>query len=217
MRICKQIAAVAVVLTVLVAPVFAASTPTVAPKVSAAAAVVPAPVAPAAPASAPVAVPALVEEPEVVPASQPAVEEVAASVAPAAPVIVTPDQDPGAFAKQAQDALQNKNLRLLAALAVILLVWLCRTALKGKIPWLATNRGSALLALLWSFGVTFAAVFASNAPVGLQALVNATVLAMTSAGGWTLVKKIVAPSDKKKAKKAATPADPPAPPADAKA
>jgi hypothetical protein len=128
--------------------------------------------------------------------TQPASLPVAVDAGPIVPVpVVSPDTDPGGFAGVILDALKSSNWRLLAVLVVILAVWLLRRFGGKAWPWLATDRGGAVCALVMGMAATLAGILAAGGKLSGKALLDGLVLAFSSAGGWALVKKMLAPSD----------------------
>jgi len=129
-----------------------------------------------------------------------------------APVVSAPAQGLGDFLTAIFNAIQKHDWRVLAASALMLVVFLARTY-GSKIPTigpkLATDRGGAALALGLALVGGLANAFASGASYSFSMFADSLIVAVTAAGGFNLVKKLWAPSDVK----ASAPASPPAPPA----
>lgn len=104
--------------------------------------------------------------------------------------------DPSAFVSALSAAITARRWGVLAALLVIALVWLARRYAPQKWPWLRTDRGGAVLALVGSVLVTVCADLASGHAFSVAWLLDAIMLGMTAAGGYAVVRKIIAPSDK---------------------
>lgn len=120
-----------------------------------------------------------------------------AAAPPAPPTVTIPDpsQDPGGVIASLLAAAKAGQWRLLAGLVLSLLVWAARTWGSGAVPWLKTDRGGAVLVLFLALLGGIATSLAGNGPFGLSLLVNSLSIAFTAAGGFAVVKKILAPSD----------------------
>lgn len=115
--------------------------------------------------------------------------------------VAAPDPDQTAdFVKVLVDAVASKNWPLLAALGVVAAVWAVRKFLAPRVPFLATDRGGAILVLVTSLAGAVATALVGGAAFSLPLLVQALSVALSAAGGFNLVKKL-----------ATTPAPVPAP------
>jgi hypothetical protein len=104
--------------------------------------------------------------------------------------------------QQVFDAVHTGNFKLAAAFALVLVVALIRKGSQYFTPfkWFTTDKGGALLALLGGvFGAVASGLVAGHA-FNLELVTDGMVVGFTAAGGWTAVKKFLAPT-------------PPAPPA----
>ena len=122
-----------------------------------------------------------------------------AAVAPAAPVVVSVlvPQTPGVLAETAIAAVKTSNWRHLAAVVLIGLTLLIKK-LGSKIKFLKfldTDRGGAALVVFNGVAGTLAALLLSDAAITTQALVDGVTLGLESAGGFTVVKRIIWPKD----------------------
>jgi hypothetical protein len=105
-----------------------------------------------------------------------------------------------AFVKAALDAVNSKNYPLLAALGVVLAVWILRKYGGEKFPVLRTDRGGASLALLTSAAGAVVTALLSGTPFTWPLAGKALVTAFLAVGGFSLVKKLVTgDADKAKA------------------
>lgn len=104
--------------------------------------------------------------------------------------------DPSAFVAALSSAITAHRWSVLAALLVIALVWLARRYGPMKWEWLRGDRGGAALALVGSILVTLATDIASGKSFSALWLMDALMLGMTAAGGYSVVRKLIAPSDK---------------------
>ncbi|QSQ17171.1 hypothetical protein [Myxococcus landrumensis] len=95
------------------------------------------------------------------------------------------------FARLVLDAVTSRNYALLAALVVVLLVYLLRKFGGAFVPFLRTDRGGALLVLGVSLAGAVANALAAGAPFSLALVLTAAKVALTAAGGFTLVKRLL--------------------------
>jgi hypothetical protein len=96
-----------------------------------------------------------------------------------------------AFATFALNAVQSGNYSLVAALGVIAAVYALRRFGGGRIPFLATDRGGALLVIITSVAGALATAFAAGTAVSLPLVISALVVALKAAGGFSLAKKLL--------------------------
>lgn len=129
-----------------------------------------------------------------------------AQAAPAA------DLDLSALGHLALKLAQNGQWAALAVLCFVLLVFVVRLVLaKGlaqwlpwepvrrALAWLGTDRGGAVLTVATGAATVLCGALVAGAAVTPGLLLTALVTACAGAGGWALLKKTVAPSDKKAA------------------
>lgn len=115
-----------------------------------------------------------------------------------APSATSPD-DLGKFLAETLAAASAKDWRVFASLLLIGAVWAMRK-FAGKIPgkfgafW-STDRGGAVMALVAGVLGSVAHVLAAKASFSWAMLSDGVVMAVTAAGGWAVMKKLVSPSD----------------------
>lgn len=114
-----------------------------------------------------------------------------ASVALLGQVLAPDPEQTGAFVKLVLDAISSRNWPLVAALAVVLAVWLVRRFATTRIPWLGTDRGGAVLVLVTSLAGAVASALLGGAGLSLPLLVEALSVALSAAGGFNLTKKLL--------------------------
>lgn len=111
------------------------------------------------------------------------------------PMLINPgDISVDALQHLAQVALQavtSGNWALLAALVLVGLVWAVRRWGASKVPFLASARGGALLALLGGIVGAVATALTAGAPVTAALLLKGLTVGVTAAGGWTVVRKLL--------------------------
>lgn len=95
------------------------------------------------------------------------------------------------FARHLLDAVTSRNYALLAALVVVVLVYLLRKFGGRFIPFFNTDRGGAVLVLGVSLAGAVANALAAGAPFSLALLLTALQVALTAAGGFTIIKRIL--------------------------
>jgi hypothetical protein len=124
------------------------------------------------------------------------------SVEPIAVTATIPEPyDIVAFGALVLDAFGAKNYGLLAALALILLVWLARRFGSGFWPFLSTDRGGALTSLIGGLGLAIAAAATAPEAAGLGAvLLSGLLMTVTASGTYSLLRKILYPSGAESAK-----------------
>lgn len=106
-----------------------------------------------------------------------------------------PTLDPAAYLDALLRATQGRQWIVVVGFALTGLTALLRKGLGAKLPWFKTDRGGAALAIITA---VFGAVGASLATGGFSAwtLIDAVALAVTNAGGYVLIRKLLKPSDK---------------------
>lgn len=101
---------------------------------------------------------------------------------------------PEQLAKLIFGAVQTGNWKLVAALAVVALVWLARRVGGNYIPLLKTDRGGALLVLLLGVAGALATAFTAGATLTAQVLFHGITTGIMAAGGFNLMKKLLWPT-----------------------
>ncbi|TQF10701.1 hypothetical protein FJV41_38125 [Myxococcus llanfairpwllgwyngyllgogerychwyrndrobwllllantysiliogogogochensis] len=96
-----------------------------------------------------------------------------------------------AFAQLLFNAVTSQNYALVASLVVVLLVFLLRKFGGRFIPFFNRDRGGAVLVLGVSLAGAVANALAAGAPFSLSLLLTAAKVALTAAGGFTLVKRLL--------------------------
>lgn len=138
-------------------------------------------------------------------------------VALAQAVVPDPDAGIGSFAAALFAAFQAKNWALVVAFVLVGLVWAARKLGSKKWPWLATDRGGALLSLIAGLGASVAAAATSSGShTVLQVLGTGLLAAITSSGSYALLRKLLFPSGSEQAQEIRA-AEPAAEAAEAKA
>lgn len=103
------------------------------------------------------------------------------------------------FAKSVMSDVQKKDWRMLAATVVMALAWALRkygSSVPKLGPWMNTDRGGAVLALILGLCAGVGNALGGAGSLGWSTLVNSLLVSVTAAGGFTLMKKIISPSDK---------------------
>lgn len=95
------------------------------------------------------------------------------------------------FARLLLDAVTSRNYALLAALLVVVLVYLLRKLGGRFIPFFNTDRGGALLVLGVALAGAVANALAAGAPFSVALLLTALQVGLTAAGGFTIIKRIL--------------------------
>ena len=101
-------------------------------------------------------------------------------------------EDVGGFVASLAEAVASKNWALVAALGVVAVVHFVRRFGAGRLPWVATDRGGAALVLVTSVAGAIATALVGGAPFGLALVLQALSVAVSAAGGFSLVKKLAA-------------------------
>ncbi|NTX39841.1 hypothetical protein HUA78_35930 [Myxococcus sp. CA033] len=95
------------------------------------------------------------------------------------------------FAQLLFNAVTSQNYALVASLVVVLLVFLLRKFGGTFVPFFNTDRGGAVLVLGVSLAGAVANALAAGAPFSLSLMLTAVKVALTAAGGFTLVKRLL--------------------------
>lgn len=98
-----------------------------------------------------------------------------------------------AFAKVIYDAVMSKNYSLVAALAVVAIVWAVRKFGTPKFPQLQSDRAGAALAIITASTGAIATALAAGQPFTWPLALKALSTALMAAGGWSLAKKLLFP------------------------
>lgn len=112
-------------------------------------------------------------------------------------VVVAPDANPLGFLESLFNAAKAGNWRLLSALALVGLVYVIRKFGQKALPWLGTDRGGAVSALVVGVAGSLSLALMSSAPINAAMIVNGLGLGVMAAGGFVVVKRILFPSDLK--------------------
>ena len=99
--------------------------------------------------------------------------------------------------------VQAGNWKAVAAIAAIGIVWALRKFGGRYIPFLKTDRGGTLLTLATGITGGLGHALLVDAPITAELLTDGLAVGVTAAGGYVVVKRILWPSDVKKAADAA--------------
>lgn len=103
------------------------------------------------------------------------------------------DIDILAIAKQIFDAVSSGNWVLVAALALVLLVFVLRKFVSSKVPFLASDEGGVLLTFAGSFGGALATALAAGESASWALAFTAAKVAFLAMGGYAALKKLLLP------------------------
>lgn len=95
------------------------------------------------------------------------------------------------FAKLLFEAAKSGNAWLLISLALIGGVYLVRRFLGGKVPFLKSQAGGALLNLVMAFAGAIASALLAGQSMSPVVALAAFKIAFAAAGGWTIVKHLL--------------------------
>ena len=127
-----------------------------------------------------------------------------APVAPASGVVGSPivdtvngtalpnlEQDPGGFFEVAYNGIVSGKWLVVAAAALLVVVWFVRTFLGNLVPWFRTDKGGVVIALI--LGVLGAVANALAAGHGVDAKLISLGFAagFAAMGGWTGIRKLL--------------------------
>ena len=90
-------------------------------------------------------------------------------------------------------AAKHKQWRYLVALVLVGLTFVARRFGAKKIPWLATDRGAVALHLGVALGSAMGSLLLSKTSLTADALADAGLNALAAAGGYAMLKKLLAP------------------------
>ncbi len=103
-----------------------------------------------------------------------------------------PGEDPGAWLKLLVEAFRVRDLRMIGALMIVGVVFAARKWGAKAWPWLATDRGGAVLVLAVSILGVGGTALASGEPI-LGSLLDGLAAAFLSAGMYQVYRRLVAP------------------------
>lgn len=124
------------------------------------------------------------------PAPAPAAAPADAGAVPA-PALPDPEADGMGFLKTIVDAAMSRNWAWLAALALVAVVWALRRFAGGKLPWLKTDRGGAVLVLATSVVGALATSLGAGKALGGEVVLQAVYVGFMAAGGFTWLKRML--------------------------
>lgn len=102
-----------------------------------------------------------------------------------------PGTDPVSLLSQIVSAIQGKQWLLVVPLATLALVWGARVFLRKSVPWLATDRGGAVLGLVAATATAFLAAVALPGGHSVSGVIVAIFAAlMTNKTVFDLLKKL---------------------------
>ena len=115
-------------------------------------------------------------------------------VPPAGTGPVPASPDPASIAGALLSAIQGKHWGIAVGLGLSGVVWLLRNKIAPNWKAVQTDRGGAILTLATALVATIGAELAGGV-MSVTTILDAVLAAMTAAGGFSLIKKIVSPSD----------------------
>jgi len=110
------------------------------------------------------------------------------------PVPVPEDDALHGLLVNAVKSAQEGNWKLMISAVLFLLMFVVR---KVKLPFLQGDRGGAISVMLLALLGAFGSALASGAPISLGLVTGAVTIAFTAVGGYTWVKRVWKPNDKK--------------------
>ena len=126
-----------------------------------------------------------------------AAPDAGAAVQPAVPPAVPSTDDPGVLLRDLVDAGQGGEWWIVGALAAVLATWVLRKIVVPVVPWFASDRGGAVLALVVGLLGAVSITFAAGRP-SWGAIVDGVKLALLAIGTFVAGKKLASPSDLRK-------------------
>ena len=117
------------------------------------------------------------------------------------PVVLDPESFES-IAGAILEAVTSRNWALAASLGVVVVVYLLRKLGGQRIPFLRTDRGGAVLVLATSFAGAVANAILAGGAFSPALLITALTVAIGAAGGYSILLKILFPSDSDAAKAA---------------
>jgi len=129
-----------------------------------------------------------------VPSVHPGAEAVVATGAqtPAAKV----EADPAGSARELVAAIRGGNWRYVAALALAFMMFLL-SRVRDKVKWFKGDRGGAILVGILAVAGALSTALASSGPIDWRLLLGAAGVMWTAVGGYTWLKRLIWPADKK--------------------
>lgn len=103
------------------------------------------------------------------------------------------DFDIFVLAKQIFDAVMGGQWTLVAALALMLVVFALRKFGAARLPWLASDAGGAVAVLLTSVLGAVATALTAGEVLSPALLLKALQVGFAAAGGWAVLKKALLP------------------------
>lgn len=99
--------------------------------------------------------------------------------------------------EQVYNAVRGGQWMVVAAMAVVGLVWLLRNwpGLVSKVPFLSTDRGGVLVTLATSLLLPLATAVLAGKVIGWSDVEAAGMLALTAIGGYTGLKRLLWPKE----------------------
>jgi hypothetical protein len=113
------------------------------------------------------------------------------------PLVVGDDVNVVGIAKKLKETGHSKSWTVLFGImgAVVVLTWLARKVGGSVIPALKTDRGGALTVLILGVGGGVVNALAAGNGLSLDGALSGAVTSFMAAGGYTIVKKLLFPSD----------------------
>lgn len=91
-------------------------------------------------------------------------------------------------------AARDGDGRVIAAALLVLAMTALRD-FRGGIKWFSGDRGGVLFLFIMSFGGALATSLAARAPIDATLVISAVQIGFLAAGGYTAVKRLIAPKD----------------------
>lgn len=91
-------------------------------------------------------------------------------------------------------AARDGDGRVIAAALLVLAMTALRD-FRGGIKWFSGDRGGVLFLFIMSFGGALATSLAAQAPIDAKLVISAVQIGFLAAGGYTAVKRLIAPKD----------------------
>lgn len=108
------------------------------------------------------------------------------------------EADPAEMFAGLVKAAKAGDWRLVAAFLLSLLVWAAtKSGVRDKIRWFKGDRGGAVLVGSLALAGAVSTALMSDAPMDAKLFVNAVVVMLTAVGGFTWLKRLLFPKDKK--------------------
>lgn len=107
-------------------------------------------------------------------------------------------EDIGYMAEVMWKGVTTGNWWMVAAAALVLIVIFVRRSLGKRIPWIATDRGGVLLALVGGTAFGVAVALAGGEAIALSIVLTAAKVAFVGIGGFSALRKLIWPDPKPK-------------------